>query len=200
MKFIFSISLLIISGVLFFTIIRPLYSSVSDLRTEVSTYNIALDNSTELQKTRDQLVDTYKHIKPEDREKLEHFLPNTVNNIKFILEVERIANLHSMSIKDIKFDTSKQDTIKTTAAGTTTVISSNDPSGSLPYGTFPIQFTTQGTYSTFTSFLKDLEHNLRLVDVKSISFAVPTGSDKPGVGPDPSIYTYSLKVETYWLK
>lgn len=201
MKFIFSISLLIISGLLFFIIVNPLYSSVSELRTEVQTYNLALDNSTELQKTRDGLVDTYKNIKEENREKLEHFLPNTVNNIKFILEVERIANLHSMSIKNIKFDTSKQDASKTTANGTTSVIKSNDPSSALPYGTFPIEFTTEGTYDTFSLFLKDLERNLRLVDVKSISFTVPTGAtDKAGAGPNPNIYSYSLKVETYWLK
>lgn len=199
MKFIFSISIIIISGILFFTIVNPLYSSVSNLRTEVTTYNVALDHSTELQKTRDQLIDTYKHIKQEDRDRLEHFLPNTVNNIKFILEVERIANLHSMSIKNIKFDTAKAQETKTTASGATTIITANDPSANLPYGIFPIEFSTEGNYDAFSLFLKDLEHNLRLVDIKSISFTVPAPSDR-GIGPDPSIYTYSIKVQTYWLK
>jgi len=199
MKFIFSISLIIISGVLFFTIVNPIYGDVSKLRTEVATYNIALNNSKELQATRDQLVETYKNITQADRERLDHFLPNTVNNIKFILEVERIANLHSMSIKNIKFDTKAQDT-KITASGATTVVAASDSSSSLPYGVFPIEFTTEGNYDTFALFLKDLEHNLRLVDIKSISFAVPATTDKPAAGYNPNIYTYTLKVETYWLK
>ncbi len=199
MKFIFSISLIIISGVLFFSIVNPLRGDVSLLRTEVATYNAALDNSKELQKTRDDLVNTYKRIKVEDRDRLEHFLPNTVNNIKFILEVERIANLHSMSIKNIKFDVSKPTETKTTANGKTTVVTASDPSAMSPYGTFPIDFTTEGNYDTFVLFLKDLEHNLRLVDIKSVGFIVPA-PQKGGVGPDPNIYTYSLKVETYWLK
>lgn len=203
MKFIFSISLIIISGVLFFTVVNPIYGDVKNLRTEVATYNIALDNSKELQSTRDGLVDTYKHITQENRERLEHFLPNTVNNIKFILEVERIANLHSMSIKNIKFDANKatpQDTKTTNPTSNTTVITANDPSTNQPYGTFPIEFTTEGNYDTFVLFMKDLEHNLRLVDVKSVAFSVPPPTDKPGQGADPSIYTYTIKVETYWLK
>jgi hypothetical protein len=71
MKFIFSISLIIISDVLFFSIVNPLRSDISQLSTEVKTYNIALNNSTELQKTRDNLVDTYKHIVKEDKDRLE---------------------------------------------------------------------------------------------------------------------------------
>ncbi len=206
MRFIFSISILIISGILFFTVVNPLYSDVSDLRKEVAAYNLALNNSTELQKTRDSLVDTYKNIKEEDRDRLEHFLPNTVNNIKFILEVERIANLHSMSLKNIKFDPPKTGDSKMmgTAGGSTstggTLITTNDPSASKPYGVFPVEFTTEGNYSTFVLFLKDLEHNLRLVDIKSISFTVPNVDPKQGAQIDPNIFTYTLKVETYWLK
>ncbi|MEK7586007.1 MAG: hypothetical protein AAB477_02115 [Patescibacteria group bacterium] len=199
MKFIFSILLLIISGILFFTIVDPLYGDVSKLRTEVATYNIALDNSTDLQKTRDQLVDNYKNINKDDKERLDHFLPNTVNNIKFILEIERIANSHSMPVKNIRFEPQKTSDVKTTANGNTTVITSSDPSASLPYGSFPIEFTTEGDYNTFVLFLKDIERNLRLVDVKSINFTVPQ-LDKTTLGIDPNNYTYNLKVETYWLK
>ena len=174
------------------------------LRTDVTTYNKALDNVKELQKTFDNLVGTYKNITQEDKDKLEHFLPNTANNIKFILEIENIANLHSMPIKNIKFQA--QNALKDPNAATgaqptkATGITVNNSADSRTYGTFPIEFTTEGDYDTFTAFLHDIEHNLRLVDVKSISFAVPPTPVKFGEGPNPNIYTYSLKVETYWLK
>ena len=196
MRFIFSIALIIISVIVFFTVTNPLRSSVSELRTQVATYNVALDNSTELQKTRDGLARAYSSIKEEDRDRLEHFLPNTVNNIKFILEVERIASLHSMSIKNIKFQTERPQDTKTLANGKQVTVTASDPQSNMPYGVFPIEFSTEGNYDTFVSFLKDLEHNLRLIDIKSIGFSVP----QPGGGIDPSIYTYTIKVETYWLK
>ncbi len=199
MKFIFSILLIILSGTLFFFLVNPLYGDVSSLRTEVAAYNLALNNSKELQSTRDQLVNTYKNIDPQKRERLERFLPNTVNNIKFILEIERIANAHSMPIRNVKFQAEKISDTKTTANGNTTVITSNDPSANLSYGSFPIEFTTESDYDTFVLFLKDIERNLRLVDIKSISFTVPQ-VDKFTPGVDPNMYIYNLKVETYWLK
>ena len=204
MKFIFSILLIIISIILFFWIVNPLYSDVSSLRTEVATYNIALDNSKELQATRDQLTENYKNINKSDRDRLERFLPNTVNNIRFILEIERIANMHSMPIKNVRFQPEKVsgdntlDTAKNPPKQGTTIVTSGNPNTSLPYGSFPIEFTTEGDYNTFVLFLKDLEHNLRLIDIKSISFTVPQG-DKNGII-NPNIYTYNLKIETYWLK
>ncbi len=205
MKFIFSILLIIISVILFFWIVNPLYSDVSNLRAEVATYNVALNNSKELQATRDQLTENYKNINKSDKERLERFLPNTVNNIRFILEIERIANMHSMPIKNVRFQPEKvsgdnsSDITKNPSKQGTTVVTSGNQGASLPYGSFPIEFTTEGDYNTFVLFLKDLEHNLRLIDIKSISFTVPAVQDKNGTI-NPNIYTYNLKIETYWLK
>lgn len=199
MKFFLPLSLILISGLLFFFIVDPMYKDVSGLRTNVATYNVALNNSTELQKTRDELVDVYKNIKREDKERLLHFLPNTVNNIRFILEIEQIASLHNMPIENIKFQNQDAEAAKVGTTGIGTVISSNNSVSGFPYGTFPVEFTTTGTYSAFTSFLKDVEHNLRLVDVKSVNFTVPS-ADVRQAGVDPNVYTFLLKVETYWLK
>ncbi len=193
MKIISSISFLIISIALFFFFINPTFSEVKQLRADVDTYNMALDNSTDLQKTRDSLVDIYKNIKAEDKDRLNHLLPSSIDNIELILEIEKIANLHGMPIGDVKFDTKSLDT-----SSTGKTISTTDANNNLPYGIFPMDFTIEGRYDTFILFLKDLEHNLRLVDIKSVSFSVPTQSLSGTT--DPTIFNYSLKVKTYWLK
>lgn len=199
MKLIFPISLIVISGIIFFAVTDPLFNEVKKLKTEVSTYSIALNNSNDLQNTRDSLLDVYKNINKSDKERIEHFLPSTINNIELILEIEKIANLRGMPVKNFKFedDTSGGDT---TSTGSKNMIVKKDPSESLPYGIFPIEFVVDGRYGSFVSFLDDLEHNLRLVDVKSIAFSVPTPSTTPGDTTDKSIYSYTLKVDTYWLK
>lgn len=199
MRFLFPLSCIIIALVIFFSFVDPLYGDIKNLKKDVATYNLALSNSTELQKVRDSLVETYKNIKPEDKKRLENFLPNTVNNIRFILEIEQIANMHSMPIKNIKFEPAeKQGDTKTNTSGT--VIAVNDPLTLKPYGTFPIEFTTEGKYEIFTQFIRDIERNLRLVDIKSISFNIPAIPEKTLPTFDPNLYTYTLKVETYWLK
>lgn len=198
MKLISSILFLIISILLFFIFIDPFYGEVKQLRTDVATYNTALDNSTELQKTRDSLIDTLKGVTQEDKDRLEHFLPSTIGNIELILEIEKIANLHGMPIGNIKFDTKSLEK-QGGSSSDNVVVAESDPADYLPYGIFPMDFVIEGKYDTFVSFMKDLEHNLRLVDVKSISFDVPEKSNAIGAA-DPNIYTYTLQVQTYWLK
>lgn len=199
MKLLSSILFLIISVVLFFVVIDPTYGKVKQLRTDVATYDTALSNSTELQAKRDSLIETYKGVKIEDRDRLTHFLPSTIGNIELILEIEKIANLHGMPIGDIKFDTKNLENPDVVSTDNV-VVAESDPSDYLPYGIFPMEFIIEGKYDTFVSFLKDLEHNLRLVDVKSISFDVPQAATTLGSTTDSSVYKYTLKVETYWLK
>lgn len=199
MKLISSILFIIVAIALFFIVANPLYGEVKQLRTDVSTYNTALNNSTELQKTRDSLIEIYKNIKIEDKDRLTHFLPSTISNIELILEIEKIANLHGMPIGDIKFETKNLESKDTTNIGNI-VVAENNPSDYLPYGIFPMEFIIEGRYDTFVTFLKDLEDNLRLVDIKSIYFKVPPPVTILGNTTDSNVYSYILKVETYWLK
>jgi hypothetical protein len=203
MKTIFSILFTIIAIILFFVVIDPLFNEVKQLRADVSTYNVALNNSTDLQKTRDSLLEVYKNVKKEDKDRLAHFLPSTINNIELILEIEKIANLHGMPIGNIKFETKSLESPAATTNLDSIVTAESNPEDYLPYGIFPMEFEIEGKYEAFVPFLKDLEHNLRLVDVKGISFDVPAVSTTQGTNNnaiDPSIYSYTLKVDTYWLK
>jgi len=194
MKLISSILFIVITVVIFFVAIDPIYEDVKQLRTDVSTYNVALDNSTELQKTRDSLIETYKNLKQEDKDRLAHFLPSTIDNIELILEIEKIANIHGMPIGNINFEAKNLGNEDKQSADNNVVVEST-PDDNLPYGVFPMEFTIEGDYNTFISFLKDLEENLRLIDIKSIAFSVPDS----GAG-STNIYSYTFKIETYWLK
>lgn len=199
MKLVIPISFLIIIIALFFMVIGPFYSDIKQAKQDVLIYSTALNNSTELKEARDVLIEKYKNIKSDDRERLLHLLPGSIGNIELILEIEKIANLKGMPIKDIDFDTKKLEPEKNQEEGRTIVVE-DDVLDSLPYGIFPIEFVVEGRYNVFVDFLKELELNLRLVDVKSISFSTPTQVNAPGSNIDSSIFSYKLKVETYWLK
>ena len=196
MKLIFPILFTLISIATFILGVNPLYKDVSSLKSKISEYNLAMSNSTNLLKKEDSLVQSYNSINDSDKQRLNDFLPSAVNNIQFILEIERVANLHNMPIKDIKFDVSKKDSSPTDSNIVVSAVEANTK----PYGVFPLSFTTEGTYDQFLGFLKDLELNLRLIDIKSISFAIPDTTDKNLVGVNPNLYSYTLSVETYWLK
>jgi len=195
MKNIYSISFLIVSILLFFICIDPFYGQVKQLKLDIDTYNKALNNSTELQKKRDNLVEQFNSIKQEDKDRLYKLLPNNIGNIELILEIEKLAGLHGMPIGDIRFD-SKGLESNVSGASAKTVVATND---NLPYNVFPMNFTIEGKYDTFVSFLKDLEKNLRIVDLRSVSFK-PTPKIVGDKNSTSDIYNYILKVQTYWLR
>lgn len=184
-----------IAGFILYVI--PMYTEVNTLRASVASYDEAMSNSKNLQKTRDDLISSYKVIPKEDKDRLSRFLPNTVNNIELILEIQHIASKHNLSIKNISFTppVNESDPVEDTK----TTNKNTKAKQSVSFGTFDLDFKTRADYETFKSFIIDLEQNLRLIDIVSVSFSVPEWSNKD-IGFDPNLYDFSLKIKTYWLK
>lgn len=200
MKYIFAFVFFIFSGALFFIVIDPIRGEVSMIKSEIALYEQSLESSKSLQRTQDDLINSYNNITEEDKTRLNNFLPDTVNNIRFILEIEQLANLRGMPLRNIKFEANanKADTPMTTTTMSLPEMSENS---NRLYGVFPFEFTVDGNYETFLLFLKDLEHNLRLVDIKSITFDVSSVAKENNSNPAiPSTLSFTVKVETYWLK
>ncbi len=191
-KYVLPAILIGISLAMFFGFTNPILGDISNLKTLSSSYNQALSNSKELEMERDKLTAKYNTIDPQNIEKLGKLMPDSVDNIRLILEIEKIAAPYGMTIKDVQYNSPEQNSASVSQrAGGGGVTSGL-------YGTWNLQFSTQGSYDNFVSFLKDLEDNLRIVDVSSISF---TSEDIPGLNPNlPRVYKFDIALSTYWLK
>jgi Tfp pilus assembly protein PilO len=208
MRFITPIILIAISVTLFFMYANPLYNDISGLKAQVASYNSALSNSKMLESQRDKLTAQYDAMDPDNLARLQKLLPNNVDNIRLILEIEQIAAPYGMTLTNIKYDTTDAN------ANTATTVASAIPGGGVAkqqvsdYGTFNLEFSTSGSYDNFISFTKDLESNLRIVDISSISFSstttAPSASSSPSSSVSransPVIYQYDFNIKTYWLK
>ena len=195
-KYIIPIILIGISIALFFGFTDVLYQDISSMKELSSSYNEALGNSKALEAERDKLTAKYNTINPADIAKLEKLIPDSVDNIRLILEIEKTALPYGMTLKDVKYDT----LLSATADGQTRAVETGAKATTsrLPYGIWDLEFSTEGTYSNFVNFVKDLESNLRIVDVTSIEFSSP---DVVGLNPNlPQSYKYQFKIKTYWLK
>ena len=171
----------------FFIVTKPLFDSISDINTQKASLNEALDTSRNLKEQRDKLIDQSKAIDSSDIDKLKKLLPDNVDNIRLILEIGEIARPYGMVLKDVKYGA---DSSQTNQQG--------NPNTS-DYGVWNFEFSTKGSYSNFLNFLRDLEKNLRIMDVVSIQFSSDT--DTSGAGPiGPDVYNYSFRFKTYWLK
>ncbi len=189
-KFITPIILITISVAVFFTFAKPIYTEISTLKTEVAAYDEALSNSKALEGERDKLTQKFNSIGSENLSRLEKLIPESVDNIRLILEIEKLAQPYGMALRDVKYETTEEEPKEEGIIQNIPVMESNKD-----YGVWNLEFSIEGNYDNFMNFLRDLENNLRLVDIDSVSF-----SSNAGVGPSANIYKYDFKIRTYWLK
>lgn len=199
-RFIMPIVLIGIAISVFFVFTDPIFNEISTLRAEVASYNDALDNAKALENERDKLTAKYNAINPENLVKIKKLLPENVDNIRLILEIERIAMPYGMALRDVKYSVAEDDTTgdNTLPRNRTVQTTPGD------YGIFDLEFSTSGTYNNFINFTKDLENNLRIVDMSSITFSsdniITPGSGTISKSSSASVYKYNFKIKTYWLK
>lgn len=184
--------ILVASVGLFVVFTNPNYQQISDLKVSRDAYDQALNNSKQLLAIRDQLKDKYNNLSESDKERLQKLMPDNVDNIRLIIDIQKIASQYGMNPKDIKFDA--RATAKNTTSGASQVVATPEEAAqdNKDYGSFDLEFSVTGTYQNFMSFLHDLENSLRIVDVGGITFqAADTGS---------TAIRYNVHIKTYWLK
>lgn len=208
----------------FFLITNPIYDDILVLQKEEAVYSQALENSANLQKERDRLTNKYNSFAPEDINKLTKMLPDSVDNIQLILEMQEEASKRGIIVKNVQFSPEQflnqgaNDTptpalgtsanpnsasAQTKAENATTTPTTNrtgrvaSVDDNKDYQAFELEFSVEGSYKDFVAFMELMERSLRLVDINTISFT-PGTSEKDKKYSDS--YKYLFKINTYRLK
>ena len=183
MKSIFPILLIVAAIGLFVVITNPQYQSVKDLQAQVDSLSEALNKSGIILEKRTELQTQYNNFDKKDISGINKLLPDNVDNVQLVLDMNGVARNHGMILRNIKIQ--DQNNGSSAQGGQTTLGPNNSPVGSIS-----LSFDVTGDYQSFTTFLKDLERSLRIVDITGISFK---SNDK-------GVYDYVVNVKTYWLK
>lgn len=187
MNLITPIILVIISLAAFFGYVDPNYRgenldngkrSIQSLQAESNEYRTALSNSNKIRAQRDLLVKKRGEINPTDLTRLEQLLPDNVDNIKLVIDMNQIAANHRLTLKNLKLDTG--------VSGNADRLGEDNNK----YGTVGLSFSVTASYDNFQNFLTDIEKSVRLVDVTELSVT----------GNDTNLYEFSIGLKTYWLK
>lgn len=190
MKYFFSLLLIAVSITVFVVVIKPEYKELQSTREAVAVANANLETASKLAQSRDALIATYNSISKTDLDNLRTLLPDSVDNIRLIIQINSLATKNGLSLlRNVDYQTVQE----ATAAST---LQSPDATNK-SYGEFAVAFQTTGQYKNFLAFLSDLEQNLRLVDVTRIEFA-PT--DQGVQQSAATSLTYKVTLKTYWLK
>ncbi len=213
MRFLLPLVLIAVAIGGFILITKPIYAEITNLQTEADAYGKALDNSAALKAERDRLADKFKSFKTEDLDRLMKMLPDSVDNIQLILEIQEEAAKRGIIVKNVEFEPEQfVDQTKTTVVPDNSAApTSSTPASSLkpatrraateednkPYETFELEFSVEGAYKDFVQFMQLMERSLRLVDINSISFT-PGTSEKDKLYSDQ--YRYLFRINTYRLR
>ena len=186
MNLITPLILIIISIGIFFGYIDPNYRgtnpanpSVQSLQAEDAQYQKALSDSEKINEKRNSLMDKQKSFDPVQMARLEKLLPDNVDNIKLVIDINNIAEKNRLNLKNVKLNT-----------GVIQTDSKKIGADNSKYGTVGLSFSVVASYDNFQIFLTDLEKSLRLVDITELSV----------IGSENGLYEFSVSLKTYWLK
>jgi hypothetical protein len=162
----------------------PHYTAAQQIRADKENFDAAIANYDKAEKKKNELLALRNTIKPVNLERIEKMIPDNVDNIRLLLDMQGIASRYNMSIANIKVG----DEGKSGASAGSGVTLGPSSSG---LGTVALSFSTVTNYENLQKFLKDIEKSLRIVEVKSL--------DVKG-GTQPNVYQVGITLNLFWLK
>lgn len=188
---------LVFAIALFFLYIKPTFSGpIAATRTQIASYNDALAAADRFQQKEAQLTQQRAQIPADSLARLNDFLPDGVDNVQLILDLDALAARSGVTLSEFNTDGGTATSGGTSPATPTTpastiptlgqqALSSSDPTDSLS-----LTFKATGTYSAFRTFLAGMENSLRPLDITDLQV---TQSDT-------GVYSYAVTTRIYWLR
>ena len=194
MRLIIAIVGVALAGGIFFWYTKPAYDGVQEVRAKIAQYDEALNKAAELQKRKQELLSRFNTFNPSDIERLEKLLPNHVDNVRLILDLDALAARFGIALQNVDVSSSgSQDAKGKTPIGS--VGAANQKYDSLTF-----TFATIATYSNFVRFLTALESSLRIVDLESLSMTSGGNAAAANKATSEPLYNFKITLRTYWLK
>lgn len=174
-----ALALFVAAAVVYFNFIIPVYGEVKSLRAEqIARQNILVDQK----KAVDSITKMRAKFNQQEAEqqKVSEALPPTPS----------VANLIAQSYLIATFDGMKAENFSVSTPG---IVTDQGAAPSIvgPVGTVEMQLRLSGSYDNFKRFLRDLETNIRIASIKSLSITAS--------GKDTDVqYSYQLAVVAYY--
>ncbi len=194
-----AIILVVLAIGIYLTFTNAKIAEIKDVSVINDEYLSAIANANQLVKVRDSVLKDYNALSDDDRERLSKMLPNTVDNIRLIIDLNSVALRHGFPLRNIKAAA----TSAINGKGTPSLPQTQDTSGgqgraasntSIPtpvLDTVTVSFSVTAPYQQFIDLLRDLEANLRIMDVTHLTVSA---------GSAPGSYDFGVELKTYWLR
>lgn len=170
---------------IFFAYVSPTWSgSIAVAKDAIALDDDALASAEEYAAQQNALAAARAAIDPEILERLANLLPDSVDNVGLILDVNALAARSGLSLANIDVAAAADGGAKSGAPGVLPTGAAN------PVGSINLSLTALGTFSAFQTFIRGIERSARLLDVQDIGVK----------GSDTGVYAYQITLRLYWLR
>lgn len=178
-----SLVLVVLAIIVYFDFTQPIYQESQDIRAKMHSRQVFVDSQTSAINQVQTLIKSYQG-QGQLQQLVSLALPIDPSPEAALLQLDAIAQLNRLGTDAYTVVTSgaQRSSVKTTASSTAQVG---------PLGTLRLQTKLTGTYSDLKNFLHNIETNIRIFDVQSISItpASKTAQD---------IFSFDVAIVAYY--
>jgi Tfp pilus assembly protein PilO len=169
---------------IFFAYVSPTWSEqIVATRAAIALNDAALASAKTYTIKQNALASERSNIDPANLERLTTLLPDSVDNVGLILDINALAARSGLSL--VSIDVTAEDSgTKSSASGAlaTTVVNAT--------GSINLSLSALGTFSSFQAFLDGIEKSARILDIRDLTVK----------GSDTGVYSYQITLRLYWLR
>lgn len=184
------ILLIIISTGVFFTYIDVEYKEIIELKKIKNNFADQESKVNKIVKERRELAERYEKIDSTSEAALKKLLPNHVDNVELIVDIQRIIkeNGIGINISDISLVSSDN--------GQKSQNKKSEFEDNKDYNSIDVNFSFITKYGIFKRFMNNIKESLRILDVVSVSFK----QQKSSINKNSENFKFDITLRTYWLK
>ena len=192
--------LLVIGAIgLFLGYTQPTYSgSITALKDEINGLDTALLAAAQFKEKEAQLTAQRSALSQEQLGRLEAFLPDSVDNVQLIVDLNSLAARSGVQLSDFTISGGESESSNGSAGTDQAPLAAPSVSGgnalalqsSEPTESLELSVSATGSYAAFRTFLAGVEQSLRPLDVVELSV------EDSSTG----VYTYDVTFRLYWLR
>lgn len=173
---------LIAAALVFFLYVGPTWRGpIAEAQTAIASDEQALAAAKQYATQQDSLDQAKNAINQSDLDRLTAFLPDSVDNVGIILDLNALAARSSIALSSINVSlTSGQQ------GGSSSGILPSDSD----IGSVDLTLSASGTFAALQEFLTGIEKSARILDVRQIAVH----------GSDIGVYGYQMTIRLYWLR
>jgi Tfp pilus assembly protein PilO len=179
------ITFILLSGSLIIGLfyLRPQWQQFGTLRLSAENLRNISAELDELIQNRDALTKTISAVSKTDLGKIDLALPQGPRSAEFLTLLEALAQKNKIILKQVNLSEPLSPAGGLPKPGGNVSL----PSAST-FREIPVVLNVGGSYESFKSFLSDLEKNLRIIDIESVSFS----------GSGNNQFDFSIRGKTYY--